>query len=269
MAEGDTLLHVGGSKTAFRCQCGSNVFQKISRNGNMIKYRCNGCSATYTAEGEEKGEKVKVYDPDTIRKSIQRNAAMNKPEEFSQKARGAVLSLYNAELAKLPGVLKGLVDETRYLIWGYMLCPTDEPFHPLRSADLLPPQFNALGLWATERVGGEFRMRESFPEELAWALTKARVIRTAMEHAAFPITFGELLNLYQNITGPIEIDGRNAREPGTLPGDVAYALQRGGDISAVVEDAQQPAAPIERPAPKLYVPPAQPESQAGEFDPGF
>ena len=45
----DVLLHVGESDYAFRCNCGSNVFLKISVN-REIKYRCHGCGADYRGE---------------------------------------------------------------------------------------------------------------------------------------------------------------------------------------------------------------------------
>jgi hypothetical protein len=51
MAEGDALLYVGGSKIAFRCECGANVFRKISEKPR--RYRCNGCGQTYTAGVDE------------------------------------------------------------------------------------------------------------------------------------------------------------------------------------------------------------------------
>lgn len=42
----DTMLYVGGSKTAYRCDCGANVFNKIS----PYEYECNGCHGIVTAE---------------------------------------------------------------------------------------------------------------------------------------------------------------------------------------------------------------------------
>jgi hypothetical protein len=182
---------------------------------------------------------MKVYDPDTIRKSCLRNAALPRPTEFSQKAKGAVRVVYNAELSRLPGMLD--VDEDRTLVWGYVLCPEDEPFHPLHSRDLTPQQFNALGLWATERVGGEYKMRSSFPEELAWALTKVRMVMAGQQVAAGQLTFGDLLGRYQTTTGPIDINGESDRKPDKLSDVVAEALKQGGAVTAVYDGQAAPA----------------------------
>ena len=40
------LLYVSGSKTAFRCECGCNVFQKLGDS----RYECNACKLAYTGE---------------------------------------------------------------------------------------------------------------------------------------------------------------------------------------------------------------------------
>ena len=42
----NTMLYVDGSKTAFRCSCGANVFTKL---GNK-RYQCNGCREIYIGE---------------------------------------------------------------------------------------------------------------------------------------------------------------------------------------------------------------------------
>lgn len=43
------FIKVGGASFGFRCtSCGSNVFKK--RKDNPLKYKCNGCDATYTGE---------------------------------------------------------------------------------------------------------------------------------------------------------------------------------------------------------------------------
>lgn len=44
----NSMLHVGGSKTAFRCECGCNVFSKSATQEK--RYRCNGCLLIYNGE---------------------------------------------------------------------------------------------------------------------------------------------------------------------------------------------------------------------------
>lgn len=39
-----TMLYVGDHTRSVRCECGANVFSRLSAN----HYRCNGCQATYT-----------------------------------------------------------------------------------------------------------------------------------------------------------------------------------------------------------------------------
>lgn len=180
---------------------------------------------------------MKVYSPSVIRISCLKNAALPQPVEFSNKARGAVRILYNAELNKLPGMTD--VDEARYLCWGYVLCPEDKPFKPLHSSDLTPQQFNSLGRWATERGDdGAFHMRQSFPEELAQVLTMARNARLVQESAG-QLNFGDILDRYAaGVT--VDIDAANARQPEQLQDTVADALRMGGVVTAVVEDAPKP-----------------------------
>lgn len=43
----DQMLYVGGSKTSFRCSCGSNVFRKVL---GKSQYACNGCKDIYTGK---------------------------------------------------------------------------------------------------------------------------------------------------------------------------------------------------------------------------
>jgi DNA-directed RNA polymerase subunit RPC12/RpoP len=44
-----TMLYLDGSATSYRCdECGANCF--TAHVANPRRYRCNGCSATYTAE---------------------------------------------------------------------------------------------------------------------------------------------------------------------------------------------------------------------------
>jgi hypothetical protein len=40
------MLYVGGSKVAFRCDCGANVFTRLPDGA----YRCNGCLTAYHGE---------------------------------------------------------------------------------------------------------------------------------------------------------------------------------------------------------------------------
>lgn len=39
-------LYVDGSKTAYRCECGANVFTEVEER----RYRCNGCLAMYRGQ---------------------------------------------------------------------------------------------------------------------------------------------------------------------------------------------------------------------------
>jgi hypothetical protein len=43
------LLYIAGSKTAFRCECGCNVFYRIP--GENKKFECNGCRNVYSEAG--------------------------------------------------------------------------------------------------------------------------------------------------------------------------------------------------------------------------
>ncbi len=43
----DKMLYVAGSKTAFRCECGCNVFRKVE-DKHPATYECNSCDARYT-----------------------------------------------------------------------------------------------------------------------------------------------------------------------------------------------------------------------------
>jgi hypothetical protein len=52
MMTGDTMLYVDGSKAAFRCECGANVFKKIGETDYVVKYTCNGCGARYEGNRE-------------------------------------------------------------------------------------------------------------------------------------------------------------------------------------------------------------------------
>ena len=49
--QNSTMLYVDGSKTAFRCACGCNVFQRIVEDGRD-KFECNSCHDTYIGEKE-------------------------------------------------------------------------------------------------------------------------------------------------------------------------------------------------------------------------
>jgi hypothetical protein len=42
------MLFLGGSKSAFRCDCGGNVFTKLG----PTRYQCNSCSAIYEGASE-------------------------------------------------------------------------------------------------------------------------------------------------------------------------------------------------------------------------
>ena len=55
--EKDMLLHVAGSKIAFRCECGCNVFRKGVTPGTYI---CNGCRERYFTEeyNDQKQDRV-------------------------------------------------------------------------------------------------------------------------------------------------------------------------------------------------------------------
>lgn len=44
------MIYLQGGSRSFRCECGSNVFTVIGAAGNGLRYRCNGCRATYTGE---------------------------------------------------------------------------------------------------------------------------------------------------------------------------------------------------------------------------
>lgn len=48
MQPGDKMVYLDGSRTAFRCTCGCNVFRKPV--GAPNKYVCNSCKARYTGE---------------------------------------------------------------------------------------------------------------------------------------------------------------------------------------------------------------------------
>jgi len=47
--EKSVMLYVGGSKTAFRCECGCNVMHKETDDKGLY-YICNGCSNEYRGE---------------------------------------------------------------------------------------------------------------------------------------------------------------------------------------------------------------------------
>lgn len=55
----DTLLRVSGSKSSFRCVCGSNVFRRVpdsfldSDYFGCVVYECNGCLEWYVSELSE------------------------------------------------------------------------------------------------------------------------------------------------------------------------------------------------------------------------
>lgn len=44
------MLYVDGSKTAFRCPCGANVFSHMKSDDRGEYYECNGCHTIYTGE---------------------------------------------------------------------------------------------------------------------------------------------------------------------------------------------------------------------------
>jgi hypothetical protein len=52
MASGDEMLYIGGSKEAFRCTCGANVFHRIpdEDDDELIFYECNGCHKWYETD---------------------------------------------------------------------------------------------------------------------------------------------------------------------------------------------------------------------------
>jgi hypothetical protein len=41
------MIYLNGSKTAFRCECGCNVFMRVVVNETRTDYECNGCRITY------------------------------------------------------------------------------------------------------------------------------------------------------------------------------------------------------------------------------
>lgn len=43
----NTMLYIAGSKTAFRCHCGCNVFHPVENEG-VKTFECNGCGDWYT-----------------------------------------------------------------------------------------------------------------------------------------------------------------------------------------------------------------------------
>src|SRR4051812_37245143 len=44
MTEETQMLYIGGSKTSYRCECGANVFKKVSEH----IWRCNACNALHS-----------------------------------------------------------------------------------------------------------------------------------------------------------------------------------------------------------------------------
>lgn len=46
---GTTMLFIGGSSQATRCDCGTNVFTRQEDQGSEHVYKCNGCGALYAA----------------------------------------------------------------------------------------------------------------------------------------------------------------------------------------------------------------------------
>lgn len=50
--DSSTMLFIGGSKDAYRCHCGANVFHRLPDADDNHHYECNGCHATYSAPRE-------------------------------------------------------------------------------------------------------------------------------------------------------------------------------------------------------------------------
>lgn len=57
MADGDTLLYIGHSKRAFRCECGANVFHRPA-GAPAEKWECNGCGMRYTSTPYDDADRV-------------------------------------------------------------------------------------------------------------------------------------------------------------------------------------------------------------------
>lgn len=58
--DNQSLLYVGGNKTAFRCECGCNVFHRVTdseRPGKVI-YKCNACGMWYSVPDEDEQGKI-------------------------------------------------------------------------------------------------------------------------------------------------------------------------------------------------------------------
>jgi predicted SprT family Zn-dependent metalloprotease len=49
------MLYVDRSKTAFLCECGCNVFHRVTDNKrpDELTYECNACREWYAAERDE------------------------------------------------------------------------------------------------------------------------------------------------------------------------------------------------------------------------
>lgn len=133
---------------------------------------------------------MKIVDSLAIRRRILDYASRPVPVEMGQKARGAIIGLLHLELGKVEGMAD--VEEARRLVCGWLLTPDDQLLRPLHAADILPPAWNGIGRWETERVNGEYTMRPSFPTELVWVLTRAR-----HDEQQNGKTMAELLNYWQ------------------------------------------------------------------------
>jgi hypothetical protein len=56
------MLYIAGSKIAFRCECGCNVFHRIPSQDDMRHYMCNGCRLTYS-EATDEGKGIDEHTP--------------------------------------------------------------------------------------------------------------------------------------------------------------------------------------------------------------
>lgn len=243
MADGDTLLYVGGSKTSFRCSCGSNVFQKHHDRDLGDFYICNGCGAEYSAKEDD--PKMKVNNPFVIRETMEHYRQTGEPDVFTDKQKRAVVIIYEKTLKDFirEGDKPG---DMRYLVWGWVLGLSDGPFRPLGSDDITPPEFNALGRWATYRdqATGQYLLRPAFSAELSWVLTMARIAELYMKSNP-GMLFGDILSKLKFHLGAdaIDVDDRNISQPENLPSIKEAALQLGGLITADNLPAPEPAKP--------------------------
>ncbi len=187
-----------------------------------------------------------IANPFQIRKMIAKNRDTGRPDFFSDKAKKAVVIVYNSRLKAV--IKEGEdVNDLRHLVWGWLIDGPDGPFIPLRSNDLTPPEFNALGLWATEQIGGEYRVRDSFPAELNWVVILARIAKIYQDQNP-AMKFDEIIKK-QWFDKPIlpPANSQNDREPVGIADLVETAYQlaaRGRDE----KPAQPSPAPSNQPS---------------------